>query len=459
VLATVHLAKRTVWSLTEARASLERLVGMAEDWSRLDEYLLSYVVDPSQRATVFASSFAAALELVREGEMELHQKEAFAPLYFRKRPPQPPHAMPRRICRSSKWKKETEPWQAWRKNAWKMPRTIPIRKRGRRNCGCWKRCCSPPPSRSIRRRWPSGCPTASTSRRRWRNAGGIRPRGVNLVRVANKWTFRTAGDLSWLMTRESTETRRLSRAAIEMLAIIAYHQPVTRAEIEEIRGVITSKGTLDVLLETGWIRPRGRRKTPGRPLTFGTTEAFLSQFSLEALGDLPGLEELKGTGLLDSRLPAGFSVPTPSDDPALARGRGSAGAGDLELAAGAGRRAGKGRRKLSSEALRRGPRNSRLTVAAIRSRDSDLPRLKSLFLTPPGPTFRQSLGRIAGRRVLEGCRMGSLSIWHWIVVIAVVLLLFGRGKISDLMGDVAQGIKAFKKGMQDDDKTAEKPEP
>jgi len=87
-------------------------------------------------------------------------------------------------------------------------------------------------------------------------------RGVNLVRVANKWTFRTAGDLAWLMTRESTETRRLSRAAIEMLAIIAYHQPVTRAEIEEIRGVVTSKGTLDVLLETGWIRPRGRRKTP-----------------------------------------------------------------------------------------------------------------------------------------------------------------------------------------------------
>jgi segregation and condensation protein B len=143
------------------------------------------------------------------------------------------------------------------------------------------------------------------------------PRGVNLVRVANKWTFRTAGDLSWLMTRESTETRRLSRAAIEVLSIIAYHQPVTRAEIEDIRGVITSKGTLDVLLETGWIRPRGRRKTPGRPLTFGTTEGFLTQFSLEQLSDLPGLEELKGTGLLDSRLPTGFNVPTPSDDPSL----------------------------------------------------------------------------------------------------------------------------------------------
>ena len=157
------------------------------------------------------------------------------------------------------------------------------------------------------------------------------PRGVNLVRVANKWTFRTAGDLSWLMTRESTETRRLSRAAIEVLAIIAYHQPVTRAEIEEIRGVITSKGTLDVLLETGWIRPRGRRKAPGRPLTFGTTEAFLAHFGLEAIGDLPGLDELKGTGLLDGRLPAGFSVPMPSDDTALRDDEEPLEPGDLDL--------------------------------------------------------------------------------------------------------------------------------
>jgi segregation and condensation protein B len=156
-------------------------------------------------------------------------------------------------------------------------------------------------------------------------------RGVNLVRVANKWTFRTAGDLSWLMTREITETRRLSRAAIEVLSIIAYHQPITRAEIEDIRGVVTSKGTLDVLLETGWIRPRGRRKTPGRPLTFGTTETFLSQFSLEALGDLPGLEELKGTGLLDSRLPTGFTVPSPSDDPQLREDEEPLEASDLEL--------------------------------------------------------------------------------------------------------------------------------
>ncbi len=124
-------------------------------------------------------------------------------------------------------------------------------------------------------------------------------RGVNLVRVANKWTFRTADDLSWLMTRESTETRRLSRAAIEMLRD---HRLSPAGDARRDRGDPRRdhvKGTLDVLLETGWIRPRGRRKTPGRPLTFGTTEAFLSQFGLEALGDLPGLEELKGTGLLD----------------------------------------------------------------------------------------------------------------------------------------------------------------
>jgi segregation and condensation protein B len=143
------------------------------------------------------------------------------------------------------------------------------------------------------------------------------PRGVNLVRIANKWTFRTAGDLSWLLTKEAVVPKKLSRAATETLAVIAYHQPVTRAEVEEIRGVVMSKGTIDVLMETGWIRPRGRRKAPGRPITYGTTEQFLSHFGLEALGDLPGLDELKGSGLLDNRLPPGFAVPMPSDDPAL----------------------------------------------------------------------------------------------------------------------------------------------
>jgi segregation and condensation protein B len=156
-------------------------------------------------------------------------------------------------------------------------------------------------------------------------------RGVNLVRIAGKWTLRTASDLAWLLTREAVVPRKLSRAAIETLAILAYHQPVTRAEIEDIRGVTTSKGTLDVLLETGWIRLRGRRKAPGRPVTYGTTEAFLSHFGLDALADLPGLDELKGAGLFEAALPAGFGVPAPSDDPALRDDEDPLEPGDLDL--------------------------------------------------------------------------------------------------------------------------------
>ena len=143
-------------------------------------------------------------------------------------------------------------------------------------------------------------------------------RGVNLVQVAGKWAFRTAGDLSFLLSREAVEQRRMSRPALETLAIIAYHQPVTRADIEEIRGVTTSPGTLDVLLESGWIRMRGRRRTPGRPITYGTTEAFLSHFGLDAVADLPGVEELKAAGLLDARIPANFSVPEPQAGEQLA---------------------------------------------------------------------------------------------------------------------------------------------
>lgn len=137
-------------------------------------------------------------------------------------------------------------------------------------------------------------------------------RGVNLVQIGDSWAFRTAADLAYLMTHEVQQQRKLSRAALEVLAIIAYHQPVTRAEIEEIRGVETSKGTLDVLMETGWIKLRGRRRTPGRPVTYGTTEAFLDHFGLEDIRDLPGLEELRGSGLLSGRIPPGFTVPTPN---------------------------------------------------------------------------------------------------------------------------------------------------
>lgn len=126
-------------------------------------------------------------------------------------------------------------------------------------------------------------------------------RGVNLVRLDKSWAFRTAPDLGGRMTIETNVQKKLSRAAIETLAIIAYHQPVTRAEIEEIRGVAMSKGTLDSLLEAGWIRPKGRRRTPGRPVTWATSEAFLDQFGLESLEALPGLDELKAAGLLDAR--------------------------------------------------------------------------------------------------------------------------------------------------------------
>jgi segregation and condensation protein B len=156
-------------------------------------------------------------------------------------------------------------------------------------------------------------------------------RGVNLIKIGKKWTFRTAGDLSWLLTKHSVETRKLSRAAIETLAIIAYHQPVTRAEIEDIRGVVAAAGTLDVLLKTGWIKPRGRRKAPGRPITYGTTEDFLSHFGLESVGDLPGLDELKGAGLLEGHLPPGFAVPVPSDDTTLRDDEDPLEPGDLDL--------------------------------------------------------------------------------------------------------------------------------
>jgi len=145
-------------------------------------------------------------------------------------------------------------------------------------------------------------------------------RGVHLVEVAGCWRFQTAGDLAFLMTREREEPRRLSRAGQETLAIVAYHQPVTRAEIEAIRGVQASRGTLDVLLEVGFVRPRGRRRTPGRPVTYVTTDAFLEHFGLASLTDLPGAAEMKAAGLLDLDLPPDFAVPdpsaaTPDDDP------------------------------------------------------------------------------------------------------------------------------------------------
>ena len=132
------------------------------------------------------------------------------------------------------------------------------------------------------------------------------------LKFADRWRFRTAPDLSFLMTEEREEPRRLSKAALETLAIIAYHQPCTRAEIESVRGVSLSKGTLDLLLEMGFVRLKGRRRTPGRPVTYATADKFLEHFSLSSLYDLPGVQEMKAAGLLDLSIPVGFEVPDPS---------------------------------------------------------------------------------------------------------------------------------------------------
>lgn len=144
--------------------------------------------------------------------------------------------------------------------------------------------------------------------------GQYEGRGVQLARVSGKWRFVTSADLAHVLETEQIQPRKLSRAALETLAIIAYHQPCTRADIEDVRGVIVSKGSLDMLLEIGWVRMRGRRRdAPGRPVLYATAEAFLEHFGLESVSDLPGMADLKAAGLLDARLPPGFAMPTPSD--------------------------------------------------------------------------------------------------------------------------------------------------
>ena len=233
-------------------------------------------------------------------------------------------------------------------------------------------------------------------------------RGVNLVKVAGGYAFRTASDLSEKLKIERPVTRKLSRAAIETLAIIAYHQPVTRAEIEQVRGVGLSKGTLDLLFEQNWIRPMGRRRAPGKPVTWGTTDFFLEHFGLPALDDLPGQEEMKAAGLLDPRAQPPIFRP---EEP------------DLPLEAGGGR----GRRALGRP-TRAGPLGPN---TALFDRLPGLPR--------GCHNHRHDADR---KRFWEHFHMGSFSLWHWLIVLAVVLLLFGgRGKISQLMGDFGKGLR------------------
>lgn len=161
---------------------------------------------------------------------------------------------------------------------------------------------------TLRERMPEDADVGALLARLSRDYAG---RGINLIRVANRWRFQTASDLEPHLVDIKESPRKLSKAALETLAIIAYHQPVTRAEIEDVRGVAVSKGTIDVLMELGWIRLRGRRRTPGRPITYGTTENFLAHFNLENITDLPGRDDLKAAGLLDPRLPKDFEMPEP----------------------------------------------------------------------------------------------------------------------------------------------------
>ncbi|MBU3028796.1 SMC-Scp complex subunit ScpB [Paracoccus sp. XHP0099] len=172
---------------------------------------------------------------------------------------------------------------------------------------------APLSTRDLAARLPAGCDPAEALAALRRRYDG---RGVTIERIGDGYAFRTAPDLSFLMQSETIEQRRLSRAAVETLAIIAYHQPVTRAEIEEIRGVAVSRGTLDQLIEMEWVRMGRRRMTPGRPATFVVTETFLDHFGLESARDLPGLTELRAAGLLESRPPTeGMALPVlPEDD-------------------------------------------------------------------------------------------------------------------------------------------------
>ena len=169
-------------------------------------------------------------------------------------------------------------------------------------------------TQTLRERMPEEADVGALLARLTRDYAG---RGVNLVRVADRWRFQTAIDLEPHLLDIKEAPRKLSKAALETLAIIAYHQPVTRAEIEDVRGVAVSKGTIDVLMELGWARLRGRRRTPGRPVTYGTTEAFLAHFNLEDISDLPGRDDLRAAGLLDPRLPKDFEMPEPMMPDAL----------------------------------------------------------------------------------------------------------------------------------------------
>ena len=246
-------------------SALDAGLGDARRHARLDASCATSCpphAEPRLQRSALASSFVAALELARLGKAELAQEDVFGPLHLRRvrGVSEPPDDLVRAV-EAALFAAE-EPLTAEALSAHLARR------------------------RRAARRWPS-------SRRI------TRERGVRLVERGGRWQFQTAPDLAHLLRREREQVRKLSRAATEVLAIVAYHEPVSRAEIEAIRGVQTSPGTLDVLMEAGWVRVAGRREVPGRPVIYATTPEFLSHFGLASRSDLPGIDELKAAGLLD----------------------------------------------------------------------------------------------------------------------------------------------------------------
>ena len=239
----LHLSRGPVWTMEQALERMRGLLGTVIGWAELSAWLPDgWGNAPERRRSATAGSFAAALELVKAGRLELRQDGAFRPIYL----------------------KSVERERKHERQGRGLPRrTAPSRCRCRSRSGWSRRCSSPAGRRLACARSASGCRRAATSPRRWRRcADATKTEACSWCRSANAWAFRTAADLGFLMSREVVETRKLSRAAIETLAIVAYHQPVTRAEIEEIRGVSVSGGTLDQLIELGWVKLGQRRQTP-----------------------------------------------------------------------------------------------------------------------------------------------------------------------------------------------------
>ncbi len=302
-----------VLQIEEARERLERMLGKISDWSGLSRLLPFEWQGGARRRSAMASTLLACLELARDGKVELQQMAPFEEIYVRDRAePQGrlSRTLARRECDMSSVAKMIAKIEDQMDAEQQTPLTTANPEHLRMIEALLFAASEPVDQKALATSLPEGA-----------DVPGLlaaleqlyEKRGVTLCCVAGKYQFRTASDLAFLLRKEQPEQKRLSKAAIETLAIVAYHQPVTRAEIEDIRGVAMSKGTVDTLMEIGWVKIRGRKRTPGRPVTYGTTEAFLVQFGLESVSHLPGTDELKAAGFLEAIPPSGFDVPNPSD--------------------------------------------------------------------------------------------------------------------------------------------------